>query len=123
MMRLPVKLLTWYVSATVLCIQMVHTHNWSMTGIYVHNAGIILLSISLFIQNLHNHTLSVVTHSHIGCGSLTVLNGSVTFTNRSQIGSIATHSCDEGYQPQDSSNTFRICEMTGWNASNFTCGS
>ena len=58
-----------------------------------------------------------------GCGSLTVPNGAVTFTDRFRVGSIATHTCDVGYQPQDSNNTIRMCEMTGWNASDFTCQS
>ena len=76
---------------------------------------------------VHDQEITVCGHTHtlhIGCGSLTVPNGDVIYSERFRVGSTATHSCDEGYMLQDPSNTVRTCGMTdGWSTPAITCQS
>ena len=47
------------------------------------------------------------------------MNGRVDYTEQFQIGSVASYTCDVGFEPGD--GTTQICTLNGWSGSDFTC--
>ena len=60
---------------------------------------------------------------HTVCPSLSVDNGSVSYSpSNRDIGSVATHTCNPGYQPSLlQAGVTRTCSTDGWSGQNFTC--
>ena len=51
---------------------------------------------------------------------LNVLNGLIQYSDGQEIGSTATLTCDDGYQP-DRSGTSVTCSETGWGTNIASC--
>ena len=58
--------------------------------------------------------------TYAGCGQLSLDNGTVTYTARYAIGSVATYTCNAGYRRVGDAT--RDCTTSGWDDRNITCG-
>ncbi len=61
--------------------------------------------------------------SFAGCGTLTLPNGNVSYSNAQLVGSVATYSCNayEGYVLPEGTVATRTCTVSGWTGNNLTC--
>ena len=87
--------------------------------IHIHHIHIhyndIPLNLSLDIVQIHALTL-------VGCGSLDLANGQVSYSQSFALGSVANHTCNVGYSLSPVGGELRTCNMTGWTGNNVTCG-
>ena len=95
---------------------------------------VLSLSFSLFPLLAHTHThihshththTHAHTHTHIhyvGCGLLNLDNGAVSYTNGLVVGSVATHTCNPGYQLLSQGRETRTCNReNGWTDQDIIC--
>ena len=53
-------------------------------------------------------------HDIIGCGLLNLDNGAVSYTNGAVVGSVATHTCNPGFQLSSQGGEAHTCSRDGW---------
>ena len=59
---------------------------------------------------------------YLGCGLLSLDNGDVNYTKGLVVGSVATHTCNPGYQLLPQGGEIRSCTRdNGWGGQNIMC--
>ena len=54
---------------------------------------------------------------------MSVENGDISYSDRFLVGSVASYTCDTGFELQPPCNNTRTCTPSGWTNQDYTCTS